>query len=206
MQTVKQIMRHMESLETMKDFRNETLRIFDRYFGLERSIFWLCGKGGVIHDPVVHNIKPVVLESYVDYVEDDFLLPARVQANLDTARVLRLNDVVTESEYERSAFYQEFMEPNGNYHEMGVYLVSGNQLVGGISFTAGRRNPFENEMILESVEVISYYVSMKLQTFLQRDPLERLELTPEYCTHCRRPLIRNRTRAQSTSSLPSLSL
>lgn len=139
-------------------------------------------------------------------MEDDFLLPARVQANLDTARVLRLNDVVTESEYERSAFYQEFMEPKGNYHEMGVYLVSGNQLVGGISFTAGRRNPFENEMILESVEVISYYVSMKLQTFLQRDPLERLELTPEYCTHCRRPLIRNRTRAQSTSSLPSLSL
>lgn len=29
MQTVKQIMHHLEPLETMQDFRNETLRIFD---------------------------------------------------------------------------------------------------------------------------------------------------------------------------------
>lgn len=181
--SAKKMLRQFSEFEILPDFRKETLLLFDHYFGLDRSIFWLCDDRGDIYNPVTRNINKETLQTYTGkYRNEDFLLPAYVTAHLSTARVLAIQDVVSSSEYENSLFFNEFMKPNHYYHEMGIYLMNKNKLIGGISFVGERNHAFFNTTAIESIELISYFISMKLQDVLKKNEklsqLKGLNLTP----------------------------
>ncbi|MEK4030574.1 hypothetical protein MKZ02_18850 [Pseudobacillus sp. FSL P4-0506] len=132
--TCKDMLLQLDDLETLSEFREQVLFLFDKYFGLERSIFWLCREEGEIYSPVTRNTPEQSLRQYMsDYSDKDLLLPIRVSSLLSNTRVLRIEDMVSKQEYENSLFYNDFMKPGNIYHEMGVYLMNQNKPIGGQS-------------------------------------------------------------------------
>lgn len=179
----KDMLLQLDDLDTLLDFREQTLRMFEKYFHLERSIFWLCNSEGEIYSPVTRNTSQKALGRYIThYSREDFLLPVRVFPLLAHKRVLTIEEVVTKHEYEASRFYNEFMKPNSNYHEMGVYLISKSQLIGGISFVGEQHHPFFNRETGKSLDLLSHFLSTKLHYILkhpsQYGQLPNVKLTP----------------------------
>lgn len=176
----KRMMLELDDLESLLDLRKEVLFLFEKYFGFERSIFWLCSEDQKIFDPVSRNTPAKVLDHYtVHYSQQDFLLPSHVAPLLSERRVLKIEDVISRQEYENSCFFNEFMKPNDHYHEIGIYLISQNKLLGGISFVGERNDPSFHTHSIDEIEVVSYFISMKLNYLLRQSPIHKqAHLTP----------------------------
>ncbi|KMY53330.1 hypothetical protein AC623_04425 [Bacillus sp. FJAT-27231] len=181
--TYKEMLLHLDDLRTLSEFREQVLYLFEKHFGLEHSIFWLCRDKGEIYSPVTRNTPEKSLHQYIHhYHDEDFLLPIRVSSLLSNTRVLRIEDIVSKQEYEDSLFYNGFMKPHHHYHEMGVYLISQNKLIGGISFIGEQGNAGFNDKAANSIDLLSHFISLKLQYILKHSPnnspIEDVKLTP----------------------------
>ncbi|RJS61851.1 helix-turn-helix transcriptional regulator [Bacillus sp. PK3_68] len=181
--TCKDMLLQLDDLETFSEFQEQVLFLFDKYFGLERSIFWLCREEGEIYSPVTRNTPEQSLRQYMsDYSDKDLLLPIRVSSLLSNTRVLRIEDMVSKQEYENSLFYNDFMKPGNIYHEMGVYLMNQNKLIGGISFVGEQENAGFKDEAAKSIDLLSHFISMKLYYILKHPfrniPMEDVHLTP----------------------------
>ncbi|MFD1738056.1 LuxR C-terminal-related transcriptional regulator [Bacillus salitolerans] len=181
---VKEILLQLDEQDSVDEFRHQTLSLLDRHFGLDRSIFWLCNEGGEITAPVIRNIKEGAFSQYVNgYQEQDMLLPHKVKDLLLKSRVLRIHDITTSKDYENSRYFNEFMVPNDCYHEMGVYLISRNQLIAGISFVGGKKHSAFGDRSAELLDVLSCFISSKLHYLLQYETHRDSTLPIDFPAH-----------------------
>lgn len=159
---LKYIFHELHHIQHYQDFRLQVLQLFNQVFHLEQSIFWLCNEEGEIHQPLLLNQNERDIEFYQKhYMTQDYLLPINVKDRINFKNALRLQDIVTTSEYEKSVIYNEFMKPRGVYHEMGMYLKYDGKLIGGISFIGAKGHPsFLDDTILY-LELLAYEIVLQ---------------------------------------------
>jgi len=178
---LKYILHELHHIHQIEDYRSQVLQLFDQVFHLERSIFWLCNEKGEITQPLILNQNESDIEFYQKhYMSQDYLLPINVKDRIISKNTLNLQDIVTTSEYENSAYYNEFLKTRGAYHEMGMYLKFDGKLIGGISFIGEKgHTSFLNDTILY-LELLAYNIALQcklLQPNISKNLLTKSEKT-----------------------------
>lgn len=167
MKVLNEILEHLESISTLEEFKQQTLILFESYFQLPHSIFWLCKSDYSVFEPTSNNIDSSILTSYLNHFSHlDILLPKNIFSHHKKVRVLTILDVIPKTTYEKSNYFNDFMRTNHFIDEMGLYLFNNHTPIGGISFAIDGYRFSENKHILRLFEALTHFLSMKLDKLL----------------------------------------
>lgn len=117
----------------VKNIRSNIQHELARLFGYDETIFWYADDNGNLTDPVIYSLSDKFLFAYLDeYHYHDFLHPKKNLILFREKKAIRLADLVTTDQYEKSPFYQSFMKSYGYYDEMVIALLYEGIFVGVI--------------------------------------------------------------------------
>ena len=112
-------------------FRQKVQSLFADLFHFDHSIFWLADEQGNLYCPEIWNHPDKLVWDYIEcFFEFDFLHPKKQLSTFLTYPALRMNDVITLHEYEKSDYYSMFIRKYHYYDELVVYFSDGGRLCG----------------------------------------------------------------------------
>lgn len=115
----------------VKDIRLNILRELSKIFGYDETIFWNVDDDGNIIDPVIYRLSDKVLYDYLDYYHNHEIMHLKKNLNLFLdKKTIRITDLITIDQYEKSIYYRYFMKPHAFYDEMGIALIYEGKIIG----------------------------------------------------------------------------
>lgn len=115
----------------VKDIRQTILYELSRIFGYSETIFWHVDDNGDITDPEIYLLNNRVLYDYLNYYQNDEIFHLKHNLHLFyEKRVMRMIDLMTIDQYEKSPYFQYFMKPHGFFDVMSIALSHENRLIG----------------------------------------------------------------------------
>lgn len=115
----------------VKDVRLNILHELSKVFGYDEVIFWNVDDNGSVIDPAIYRLGDHILYDYLDYHHNHEIMHLKKNLHLfQKQKVLRITDLLTNNQYERSPYYQFFMKPHGYYDEMAVALIYEGVIIG----------------------------------------------------------------------------
>lgn len=146
-------------------FHQQVLSSLYQLFGYDKCIFWTTDNSGNIFNPILLNFKDKVMQTYLsEYISMDILQPQKVSELLHNKRVIYIDEIMPSAEYEKTEYYKNFMKPNNYYHELGLYLIEQNKLIGVIGIVRKQNENGFKENDVARLEVLGKYVSKLLAT------------------------------------------
>lgn len=165
LERVNRLTESLSDIDCINTFKRMTLQQFKKLFHLEHAIFWLADCSNVLHSPTTQRIDWDLFMSYRDYYyEQDPLLPKNIITRRKLPRFLTILDVTDKEIYENSEYYNGFMRPQRLKNELGLYLYSNNELIGGISFASNNYDLGKTQEERVAFHILSRYISLQLET------------------------------------------
>lgn len=150
-------------IEPNINFRKHVLVSFEKFFGFRKSNFWFCDENGNLFDPIVLNTDHSITIDYLENFTDiDPLTPKKVKGNQQN--VVRNTDVVSIHQYEKSDFFNGFMDKYDFYYNVAIFLKDGHRFLGVIDFVRSRdEGPFTNEEF-RCLGILSRYITQSMKS------------------------------------------
>lgn len=112
-------------------------------------------KTGKYHKPLLINLNPQHSQHYIDVLQhNDPITP--MMRNQRTAT--RIQDVVPLQDFERLAFYNEFLRPDEMYHGVNVFLRTGSDVLCDFRLFRGPKSPAFSRRDLLMIDSMSRYL------------------------------------------------
>ncbi len=160
------VQRHNDPLDTLSALlsfdlsddtqRSRALALLENTFQASCGGFYLMDSDGRPCSYVLDGLEPILLQLYQrTYRKQDPLDPERYYFS-PMPRVVRLVDAVASmEEFERTAYYREFLRLCNMYHEMDAYLAWGGRLLGGFFLARPKtRPPFSDQELKLLVRLV----------------------------------------------------
>jgi len=155
-------------------FPQQVLLSLSQIFGYHRSIFWIADKHGNLFLPITLNVEERLIQDYVSYYfHHDLLHPQIAIPQNPTRTALRINDVMSDQDYEQTIYYNQFMRAFGNYDEMGIYLKKEGKLIGCIGLARSKQEQRFTENDVRLVESLSHTIAHTLAIHTHADELQK---------------------------------
>ncbi|WP_289140060.1 LuxR C-terminal-related transcriptional regulator [uncultured Brevibacillus sp.] len=155
-------------------FPQQVLLSLSQIFGYDRSIFWLADKHRNLFLPITLNVEDRLIQDYVSYYFHHDLLHPQIAIPRNPSRTaLRINDVMSDQDYEKTIYYNQFMRSYGNYDEMGIYLKKEGRLIGCIGLARSKQEPRFTENDVRLVESLSRTIAHTLAIHNHADELQK---------------------------------
>ncbi|MGG1661299.1 response regulator transcription factor [Brevibacillus sp. NRS-1366] len=114
-------------------FRKKVQALFADLFGFRHTLFWLADEQGNLYNPEIWNHPDQLVWDYIEcFFQFDFLHPQKQLSTFSTFPALRMNEVISFSEYEKSDYYSMFIRKYNYYDELVVYFTDEGRLCGVI--------------------------------------------------------------------------
>lgn len=115
----------------VRDIRKIILQELSRIFGYNETIFWYVDDNGEITDPAIYRLSEKILYDYLDKHHNHEAMHLKENTQLFREKnVIRIADLMTIDQYEKSLYYRSFMKPHGFYDEMGIALIYEGNFIG----------------------------------------------------------------------------
>ncbi|MGG4498801.1 LuxR C-terminal-related transcriptional regulator [Brevibacillus reuszeri] len=155
-------------------FPQQVLLSLSQIFGFHRSIFWIADKHGNLFLPITLNVEDRLIHDYVSYYfHHDLLHPQTAIPQNPSRNALRINDVMSDQEYEQTIYYNQFMRAYGNYDEMGIYLKKEGRLLGCIGLARSKQEKRFTENDVRLIESLSRTIAHTLAIHTNADELQK---------------------------------
>lgn len=131
--------------------------------------FFLTDENGQYVNPVTVNISDGTMSSYNKYYyKTDIFHTANIAKNLLTKNIIRITDIMSVDDFEKTEFYSDNLRKMGVYDEISLQLHYQNRLLGVIGIMKPKcyGNFTENEM--QCAEVVRRSVAHCLNEYLGR--------------------------------------
>jgi DNA-binding CsgD family transcriptional regulator len=149
-------------------FHQQVLSSLNRLYGYDKCIFWTTDKSGNIFNPILHNFQDKVIETYLsEYISMDILHPQKVAEMMHNNKVMYIEELMPSAAYEKTEYYNNFMKPNNYYHELGIYLIEQDKLIGVIGLVRKLNEKGFRKSDVVRLEVLGKYISKLLATNLR---------------------------------------
>ncbi len=145
-------------------FREQVLVSLAQIFGYDKTVFWREDEtGNVLYDPKLYNASALSINDYLTYYgELDPFHTRKVYDRIMKDNVLRISDVTTAKEYEKSEFYNSFVKRVNMYYQMVVYLLEGEKVLGSITIVRSKEKKEFNQKDVNRLQFLSKYISKHL--------------------------------------------
>lgn len=115
----------------VKDIRLTILYELSQIFGYHETIFWYADDDGNITDPEIYLLNNTVLYDYVNNYQEHEIFHLKKHLHLFyEKKVIRMVDLMTIDQYEKSPYYRYFMKRHGFFDVMSLALSHENRLIG----------------------------------------------------------------------------
>ncbi len=153
-------------------FRKKVQTSLADLFGYSRSIFWLADHHGNLYSPEIWNISDQVLYDYMEcFFQYDILHPKKQLATFPTYPALRIDDVMSLPEYEKTNYYSMFMRKYNYYHEMVVYFMDEGKLCGVIGMARLQEEKPYTEKDCKRLTFLSNHISHVLGNYMRLEDI-----------------------------------
>lgn len=130
-----------------KNIRLTIQRQLDSLFGYNSSIFWYIDRDGNLTEPSAYYVNDQFMHEYVnEYYQLDILHPKRNLNVFLKKNILRISDIMSFCEYEKSDYYQLLMKRYGFYDELGVVLTYNNRPIGAIGMAKHKSENYFSQL------------------------------------------------------------
>ncbi len=165
------------------NFRSTTLKNLSDFFGYNHLTFFLADNNGHFIDPVVTNINPDSIKTYINYYHSTDIFYALKEPNSTFKKnVITITDIMTYRQFENTEYYRDFLRLDNLYYEIAVPLILGNNLLGGIGvFNPKESGNFTSKDVL-ILEKLSRFISGSLNNYIQVNQLSYQEKLLENMT------------------------
>lgn len=150
------------------DFRINVLNAMEEIFGYKNCTFWRSRDDGMLIDPRYIHIDNKVMYAWADhYYQYDPFFASLVKL---ISGSLVLSDVANEKKYfMNNVYYHDILAPFGYPYKMVLGLISGNKLLGGMSFLRRKEDGPFTKHDKEIIDYLSHFIS---QLYIDRKNIE----------------------------------
>ncbi|ULT58675.1 response regulator transcription factor [Neobacillus drentensis] len=163
-QNVKNILIFMDEINYLKGKINyaQILYLFEKYFGYSRSEMYLFDQNYDL--TLLHsiNIEQKAIDEYFHYDQTDFNWHPRRALPPNGTNVIKIFDVVSKEDYEKSRFYKDYLEIYGYYDLLSMCFYHEKGRFGCITFSRQREDTPFNQVDVMQLEIISKFMSPKI--------------------------------------------
>ena len=156
----------------LRDMQQSVLRELSTMFHAESANFFMADSNSGLVDltnVVSFNIDKSYIDQYSRYYyrHDPFL-------SLDPRRVVcRKNDIAPDSSWVRLEFYNDFLKLQNIYHLLGIYLYSGEELLGLIGLHRPKGYPAFCEKDVARAHTLANHLAIALKNIRVLSKLEQ---------------------------------
>lgn len=181
-QKQKDIIYFLERVAHSNDLRQQVLISFAELFKLEHSTFFLIDPDEKLTDPITLNVNSNSTDRYMEhYQQKDIFHPRNLsRKKLLHQPVMDITDVMSLQSYENTEYYNDFMKPQGFYHEMIINLSMKGKLLGGIGLCKPKEDGFKQDT-KETLNLINKVLAGMLAQYLSLMGTEANEQIYKQC-------------------------
>jgi DNA-binding NarL/FixJ family response regulator len=149
-------------------FRKKVQKSLADRFGYNHTIFWLADDQGNLYSPETINLPDQVLVDYVEcFFQHDPLHPKNQWGTFFDRPALRIDDVTSLTEYEKTDYFSMFMCKHRFYHEMVVYLMDRGKLCGVMGMARSRKEKAFSEKDCKRLTMLSAHLGHLLANHIR---------------------------------------
>ncbi|MEW5919454.1 MAG: LuxR C-terminal-related transcriptional regulator [Bacillota bacterium] len=168
------ILEFLDSILTPpENFRQQVLISLKQVFGYQRSTFFLIDNQGNMFAPMMMNMDDTLCDVYYKYYcKRDIFQPRKVANKVLQKNVLTVTDIMPFKKFESTEYYNDFLQMQDIYHEIAMFLLDGNRLIGVIGlYRSVKEQAFTSSEIM-TMQNISVHLSRALTNNLQLADLQ----------------------------------
>lgn len=122
-----------EIVRPAKNIRFHIQQQLHLFFGYHSSIFWDIDDEGNLSNPSAYFIDDQFMSVYLkEFHQIDVLHPKKYLPLFLERNILRISDIMSWKEYEKSYYYQFLMKRYGFYDQLGIVFTYNNLPIGAI--------------------------------------------------------------------------
>ncbi|MBT2655588.1 hypothetical protein J7E81_10140 [Bacillus sp. ISL-18] len=132
------------------------------------------------------NIEQKAIDEYFHHDQTDFNWHPRRILPTNGNNVIKIFDVISKEDYEKSKFYKDYLEKYGYYDLISMCFFNENGRFGCITFSRQRKEAPFNQMDVMQLEIISRFLSPKIWKSLDNPFTDQ---SSEYQCHSEKQII-----------------
>lgn len=161
------------SCDNNVEFRSKCLKLIQKHFNYQHisfNIYDIAAKvASEIKLPCFDNVtlglsKDLCFEYYRNYYKQDFLVINN--RSIDIRDIIRICDVVSYDEYERSGFYKNLYKRYGLYFQVGMGIFRDQKQIGTLSLLRGKDEGEFSDKEVELFYLLRDVISQYLVNYL----------------------------------------
>jgi DNA-binding CsgD family transcriptional regulator len=170
----------VNSCDTNVDFRQNALALIKKDFAFHRMSFNYfeqpIRKGDDWKLPIFNNVtygisREIMTEYYNKFYRLDIFKDASKER--DYKKIVRICDVISYEQFEKTEFYQQYYKKHGLYYQIGMSLCRDGDVIGTFAIFRGQSEGDFSDQEIELLEHIQLHLSRALALFMNKEHLHQ---------------------------------